>query len=174
MTGWQLALLLQVVLLLDADFMTSPGLNCLQHASWLYQAVSTKHAVVLPALEPVGKDSAAKQAALQVSQGEAASAFSPPHLTMHAGVPTANYLARHKQNTSELRCMQIVASHSNAGTKQDGVRMLQQGTLQPFHADRYDPGHAPTDFSRYQLAEQPYTVQFQNVSFLLAINAASG
>lgn len=61
---------LQVLLLLDVDFMVSSSLNEVQHTSWLQSAVSQGMLVVLPALEPIKSDAAAQQSVLKTCQGE--------------------------------------------------------------------------------------------------------
>ena len=60
---------MQVILLLDVDFMVSSSLNELQHSTWLQTAVSQGVLVVLPALEPVRNDAAAQQAVVRACQG---------------------------------------------------------------------------------------------------------
>ena len=60
---------MQVLLLLDVDFMVSSSLNELQHSTWLRTAVSQGVLVVLPALEPVRSDAAAQQAVVRACQG---------------------------------------------------------------------------------------------------------
>ena len=60
---------MQVLLLLDVDFMVSSSLNELQHSTWLQTAVSQGVLVVLPALEPVKSDGAAEQAVVRACQG---------------------------------------------------------------------------------------------------------
>ena len=61
---------LQVLLLLDVDFMVSSSLNELQHSAWLQNSVSQGMLVVLPALEPIKSDAAAQQSVLKTCQGE--------------------------------------------------------------------------------------------------------
>ena len=60
---------MQVLLLLDVDFMVSSNLNELQHSTWLQTAVSQGVLVVVPALEPVKSDASAKQAVVTICQG---------------------------------------------------------------------------------------------------------
>ena len=60
---------MQVLLLLDVDFMVSSSLNELHHSTWLQTAVSQGVLVVLPALEPARNDDAAQQAVVRACQG---------------------------------------------------------------------------------------------------------
>ena len=61
---------MQVLLLLDVDFMISSSLNEIQHSSWLYSVVSQGLLVVLPAFEPVSDDSHSQEAIIRACQGE--------------------------------------------------------------------------------------------------------
>ena len=61
---------LQVLLLLDVDFMISSSLNLPQHTAWIYDMVSSGVLVVLPALEPVHSDEAAQQAVIRTCTGQ--------------------------------------------------------------------------------------------------------
>ena len=52
--------------------MVSSSLNELQHSTWLQTAVAQGVLVVLPALEPVGRDAYAEQAVVRACQGSVA------------------------------------------------------------------------------------------------------
>jgi len=60
---------LQVLFLLDADFMVSSSLNELQHSSWVHSVVSQGVLVVIPALEPVSNDLTSQQAVIRSCTG---------------------------------------------------------------------------------------------------------
>ena len=60
---------LQVLLLLDVDFMVSSSLNEAQHSRWVHSVVSQGVLVVVPALEPVSDDEASQQAVFRTCQG---------------------------------------------------------------------------------------------------------
>ena len=56
---------LQVLFLLDADFMVSSSLNELQHSSWVHSVVTQGGLVVIPAFEPVSNDLTSQQAVIR-------------------------------------------------------------------------------------------------------------
>ena len=60
---------LQVLFLLDADFMVSSSLNELQHSSWVHSVVSHGVLVVIPAFEPVSNDLTSQQAVIRSCAG---------------------------------------------------------------------------------------------------------
>ena len=60
---------LQVLFLLDADFMVSSTLNELQHSSWVHKVVSQGVLVVIPAFEPVSNDLTSQQAVVRSCTG---------------------------------------------------------------------------------------------------------
>ena len=61
---------MQVLLLLDVDFMISSSLNEIQHSDWLYRVVSQDMLVVLPAFEPVGDDLHSQEAIIRACHGK--------------------------------------------------------------------------------------------------------
>ena len=64
-------LLLQVLLLLDVDFMISNSLNEPQHTAWIHEMVSSGMLVVLPAFEPVHSDQAGQETVFKACTGRA-------------------------------------------------------------------------------------------------------
>ncbi len=60
---------LQVLFLLDADFMISSSLNELQHNGWVHSVVSQGVLVVVPAFEPVSNDLTSQQAVIRSCTG---------------------------------------------------------------------------------------------------------
>ncbi len=60
---------LQVLFLLDVDFMISSSLNELQHDGWVHSVVSQGVLVVIPAFEPVNNDLTSQQAVIRSCTG---------------------------------------------------------------------------------------------------------
>ena len=60
---------LQVLFLLDVDFMVSSSLNELQHSGWVHSVVSQGVLVVIPAFEPVSNDLTSQQAVTRSCTG---------------------------------------------------------------------------------------------------------
>lgn len=51
-----------------------------------------------------------------------------------------------------------------AGGKAEALAGLGQGSLQPFHVDRFEPGHSATNFARWSTSNETYDVSYSMVS----------
>lgn len=51
-----------------------------------------------------------------------------------------------------------------AGGKAEALAGLGQGSLQPFHVDRFEPGHGATNFARWSTSNVTYDVSYSMVS----------
>ena len=62
-----------------------------------------------------------------------------------------------------------------AGGKAEALAGIGQGLLQPFHVNRFEAGHSPTDFPRWLTTESDelYKVQYATVSILCHVNSWS-
>lgn len=61
---------MQVLLLLDVDFMISASLNEPQNSAWVHEMVTAGVLVVLPAFEPVQSDIGMQETVIRTCRGE--------------------------------------------------------------------------------------------------------
>ncbi|KAL3135953.1 hypothetical protein ABBQ32_006997 [Trebouxia sp. C0010 RCD-2024] len=60
---------------------------------------------------------------------------------------------------SDAAAQQAVARACRGG-KAEALAGLGQGSLQPFHVDRFEPGHSATNFARWSTSNETYDVSY--------------
>lgn len=63
-----------------------------------------------------------------------------------------------------VKAVHATVSQPCAGGKAEALSGLGQGLLQPFHVNRFEPGHSATDYARWSTTAEPYSVQYRVVS----------